>query len=178
MAANVDSINRKMFKGIIASVLEPGEQVELLDVGTSMSATELADFSKKAIKDVYKRAIIASPTIAAGAPRAGKRMAKGGYADKFDEIDRYGVLVTNKAIRVIPVRTRSKAFGVDYVPRDDLPAVTFPRDAVSLELGAQDETKFYGQTSRTIEVAMHAEGFEPVVLKMGNVDGWRALVGE
>ena len=87
------------------------------------------------------------------------------------------MLVTNKAIRVIPVQTRSKAFGVDYVPRQDLPTVTFPRETVSLELGAEDEAKFYGQTARTIEVAMHAEGVEPVMLKMSNVDGWRALVG-
>ena len=177
MAGKADSANKKMFKGIIASVLEPGEELELLDVGTTMSATERTEFSKKAIKDVYKGALIASPAIAAGASRAGKRAATGGYASKFDEIDRYGVLVTNKAIRVIPVQTRSKAFGVDYVPRQDLPTVTFPRETVSLELGAEDEAKFYGQTARTIEVAMHSEGVEPVVLKMSNVDGWRALVG-
>jgi hypothetical protein len=177
MANRAENANMKMLKKLIASVLEPGEELELVDMGTLMSATELTEFSKKAIKDVYKRALIASPAIAAGAPRAGKQMAKGGYADKFAEIVRFSVLVTDRAIRVIPVETRSRAFGVDYVQRDDLETVTFPRDKVSLDLGGEDESKFYGQTARTIEVAMHAEGIEPVVLKMSNVDGWRALVG-
>jgi hypothetical protein len=174
--SKVESMNRKMLKGIISSVVEPEEELELVDVGTPMSATELSELSKKAIKDVYKKALLATPTIAAGVPRAGKRAAMGGYADKFAEIERYAVLVTDKAIRVIPVETKSKAFGVLYVARDDLESRTYQRGQVSLDLGEAEESSLYGQKSVTIEVAMSSEGAEPTVLKMGNVEGWRALV--
>ena len=173
--SRAESINRKMLKGLISAVVEPGEEIELVDIGTAMSATELSDFSKNAIKDVYKKALLATPTIAAGAPRAGKRAAMGGYADKFAEIERYAVLVTDKAIRVIPVETKSKAFGVQYVARDDLKSQTYQRGEVSIDLGDVDESSLYGQKSMTIEVAMSSEGTEPTVLKMGNVEGWRAL---
>jgi hypothetical protein len=177
MANKGDKMNRKMLKSIIESVLGPGEQIELIDVGprTTLSANELTDISRKAIKDVYKRAVIASPAVAAGAQRAGKSMAKSGYENTFSEIDRYAVLVTNTTIRMIPVETQSKAFGVEYVPRDDLDTFTVARDKTGIELGAEEESKLYGQKYRTIEVLIHVEGMEPVVLKMANVDGWRAL---
>ena len=177
MASKAEAMNRKMLKGLIASALEPGETLELVDIGTPMSASELADFSRKVIKDVYKGALLASPSIAAGAPRAGKRAAMGGYASKFDEIEKYAVLVTDRAIRVIPVETKSRAFGVDYIARDDLPSRMFQRGQVAIDLGDVDESKLYGQKSQTIEVAMNAPDAEPLVLKMGNVEGWRALVG-
>ena len=171
----METQNRKMLKGIIASTVGPGETLEHVDPGTQMSATELAEFSKKAIGDVYKHALLSAPAAAVGAGRMGKRVATAGYQNKFDEIERYAVLVTDKALRIIPVQTKSKMFGVEYVQREDIAAIEFAREGVSLELGDVDTTTFYGQKSQTVEVVMHGEGSEPVVLKMFEVDSWREL---
>jgi hypothetical protein len=137
--------------------------------------SKVESMNRKMLKGVYKNALITAPAIAGGAPRAGKRAAMGGYADKFAEITRFAVLVTDKAIRVIPVETKSKAFGVQYVTRDDIESRTFQRSEASIDLGDVDESSLYGQKTVTIEVAMSSEGTEPTVLKMGNVEGWRAL---
>jgi hypothetical protein len=175
MASRAETQNRKLMKGLIARTVGAEETLELVDIGTPMSATELAEFSKKAIGDVYKRALLTAPAAAVGAGRMGKRVATAGYQNKFDEIERYAVLVSDKAVRIIPVTTKSKMFGVEYIAREDIAAIEFPREGVSLELGDVDTTTFYGQKSQTIEVVIHGEGSEPVVLKMFEVDSWREL---
>jgi hypothetical protein len=172
-----EATQKKMLKGVIAAVLEPGEELELADVGTPMSAAEGAEFTKKVIKDVYKKALLATPAVAAGDPRAGKRAAMGGYADKLAQIERYAVIVTDKKIRVIPVDTKSKAFGVQYVMRDDMDSRTYGRDQASIDLGEVEESSVYGYKSTTIGVAVNGPDSEPTVLTMGNVEGWRAVVG-
>lgn len=174
MAFDLETQLPGMFKKIISSTLTPGESLQFLDVGAEMDATELSRVSEAAIDDTYKKGLLGQATSMPGLIGAGARLRAGKkFNKKNDEIARYGVLVTDKAIHIIPVTMKTKGMSVEYVPVAGQAPVALPREQVALELGNTDETTFYGQKSTTIEVSFIAQGSPPIALKMGNVDRWR-----
>jgi len=165
-----------MFKGIIDSSLAPGESLQFLDVGAELDATALSRMSESNIEDTYDKGALGTATKMKGLIGAAARLkAAKKFNQKNDEIARYGVLVTDRAVHIIPVTMRSKGMSVEYIPRDGQSATSLPRDQVAIEIGQVDETTFYGQKSTTIEVTFSAPGTPAVALKMGNVERWRAF---
>lgn len=176
MAFDLESQLPGMFRSIINSSLAPGESLEFLDVGAEMDATELSRIAGEAIDDTYNKGALGSATKVPGLLGAAARFKAGKkFNKKNNEIARYGVLLTDRAIHIIPVTMKAKGMSVEYIPLAGQTPVVLPREQVSLELGNTDETTFYGQKSTTVEVSFNPQGSPPIVLKMGNVDRWREL---
>ena len=164
-ASRVIKRKLKMLKKVVQSSLDPGENLQFYDLGSTLPAAEMWGATKSAIVNV-------SAESARRAQFGASYDAGRHYKEQLEEANpENAVLVTDRAVKIVPV----KMGNTKYKIAEGIPTVVFPRAQASIRLGGTSTVTALGNTVTSVEVEFSAPGMQPLALHLFDIDEWSAI---
>lgn len=168
--------HNKMMKKLAGNSVPDGETLNFYDLGTLISAEEVATMTKTGIVKTYAVALVtAGIGSAVGARGAAMRSSASEYAYGQFESDQCVAVVTDRHIRIIQVESKQSGFSPKWVRIRGSEDIVFPLDEVVIELGEPSKGSVFGKKWTTTPVTFLNRNGNGFMLHFLKEDKWREL---